>query len=45
MTDFTMKLLDLILMPFKTSSVIFLVPASFCCVVGAFALVKRMMYK
>lgn len=45
MTDFTMQLLDLILIPFKTNSIIFLVPASFCCVVGAFALVKRMMYR
>ncbi len=44
MTDFVLQLLNIILIPFKTSNVIFLVPAGFCCVVGAFTLVKRMMH-
>lgn len=44
MVDFVLQLLDIILIPFRTTNIIFLVPASFCCVVGSFALVKRMMH-
>lgn len=43
MTDFVLQLLDLILIPFKSNNVIFVVPTAFCCVVGSFVLVKRMM--